>query len=393
LIHFYKSFCRKRAAYAVSKAAEDVPDVLEWNDSLLRISSVIKLSEILDDWATDEETDIERVPWRFKVPVEPVRNYSDFYEHSENLLNNDNTYLNSLYEDKGISESAEFYVFGNTYVTDTNDYNVLEDLSDITQHDLDSIPVVIAGHSESAVTSEVIGEVNLDVAEILSRSPTITLDETSSVCRENNQTADNSKLILSSNSGDCKSKPLVQVDPLCIANSEKRSSKRKVSSTSFKESKKRKKDLENSWSNNKREYTLKAKNWRVISNHDEFVDYGSDNTFLEVSDSEEGADILELPVVEEEEPFEEDVRSILFDPDFQVFNETISQENPFIEELDSILALESGTTTPCEDLSKITSEIFSDTDLVIENILRTNCGVDYNFNEDEFLSDLLIDFE
>ena len=73
------SFCRKRAAYAVSKAAGDVPDVLEWNDSLLRISSVIKLSEILDDWATDEETDIERVPWRFKVPVEPVRNYSDFY--------------------------------------------------------------------------------------------------------------------------------------------------------------------------------------------------------------------------------------------------------------------------------------------------------------------------
>merc|ERR1711915_1155228 len=154
-----------------------------------------------------------------------------------------------------------------------------------------------------------------------------------------------------------------------------------------------KKDLESLWSNNKREYTLKAKNWRVISNHEEFVDDGSDNTFLEVSDSEEGADILELPVVEEEEPFEEDMRSILLDPEFQVFNEAMSLENPLIEELDSILALESGTTNLCEDLSKITSEMFSDTDLDIENTLLTNCSVNYNFSEDEFLSDLLIDLE
>jgi len=374
----------------------------EWNDSLLRISSVIKLSEILDDWATDEDTDINRVPWRFKVPVELLKNNSDSYENSENLLDNDNnTYLNSFNGDKGISESAEFYVFGNTYVTDTNDYDVLEDLIDITQQDLDGIPVVIAGHSESAVTSEVIGEVQLDDVKTLSQSPTITLDETSSVCRENNLSEDNNKLLLSLNSGYSNLKSIVQVNPLCSSNSEKRASKRKVNSTPSKQSKKRKKDLENLWTNNKREYTLKAKNWRVISNHEEFVDDGSDNTFLEVSDSEEGADILELPVVEEEEPFEEDMRSILLDPEFQVFNETMSQENPLIEELenplieelDSILALESGTTNLCEDLSKITSEMFSDTDLDIENTLLTNCSVNYNFSEDEFLSDLLIDLE
>merc|ERR1719495_1170737 len=247
------SFCRKRADYAASKAGGDEPDVLEWNDSLLRISSVIKLSEILDDWATDEDTDINRVPWRFKVPVELLKNNSDSYENSENLLDNDNnTYLNSFNGDKGISESAEFYVFGNTYVTDTNDYDVLEDLIDITQQDLDGIPVVIAGHSESAVTSEVIGEVQLDDVKTLSQSPTITLDETSSVCRENNLSEDNNKLFLSLNSGYSNLKSIVQVNPLCSSNSEKRASKRKVNSTPFKQSKKRKKYLENLWTNNKR---------------------------------------------------------------------------------------------------------------------------------------------
>ena len=85
-------------------------DVEAWDDSLLNVTSILKLAEIRQDWVTDKESsEDESVPWRFSV-VESSE--QDIGLCSDTLRESVISEFNDVSASRlGIAESSEFYVF------------------------------------------------------------------------------------------------------------------------------------------------------------------------------------------------------------------------------------------------------------------------------------------
>jgi len=347
-------------------------DVEAWDDSLLNVTSVFKLAEIRKDWVTeDESSEDESVPWRFTTiePSELSRGLgSDTFR--ESVINEFSSISAS---GPGISESREFYVF--------NDPHGEKDLEP---------EVLVTGFRDVGVGC-------------VEQSP-----------------ATNSELEISANKGWSVSEPATSVSiisPCDISDS------RTVSTCaiSFKMgtdesqpvvAKKRKFDISllDCWSNDNLEYTNCDRRWRFDIKYriNEFEDV-DDEPMIEVSDSEEGTDIVELPVVETECDYgnavdEQDSRSILCDHELQIFPTGImlaeicpeeaainmfddNQENELltdITEVNSIFVNESGILS--DSLEPL---MLSDTDFDLDELLKAEPN--NNGDCDGFISDLLID--
>jgi len=164
------------------------------------------------------------------------------------------------------------------------------------------------------------------------------------------------------------------------------------------------------WFNDNLEYTNCDRSWRFDIKYkvDEFEDV-DDEPMIEVSDSEEGTDIVELPVVETASDSgnaadEHDSRSILCDNDLQIFptgillaeicpeeavtnmfdDNQVNELGTDITEVNSTFVNESGILS--DSLEPL---MLSDADFDLDELLKTEPN--NNSDCDGFISDLLID--
>jgi len=339
-------------SFALDNVAKDATykencdiDVEAWDDSLWNVNSVLKLAEILEDWKSDEETNSEddTVPWRCRVSVEAIEKDMGFIQ-GEVIGDNDS---NNFIDFKGISESRDFFVF--------RDPSEFESES---QEDIDSDMGAAAD------------DYNCDRMEAGETAPVVGVEEESEPPREAPPT-----------------------DKYTVAEP---STRKRVFD----------KSLLDCWLNDNLEYTISDKRWRFElcdELNDLNVMMACDEAMIEVSDCEEGSDIVELPVVDsvvDSDSHVEDCRSILQDVDLQIFppEEVLEelekvlgepdQETDIQETFEAAVAMVNESGLPIDSLDSL---MLSDTDLDVEELLKVNRKVEPNNNSDDFLSNLLID--
>jgi len=350
LIHFLKSFALDNVAKdATDKENCDI-DVEAWDDSLWNVNSVLKLAEILEDWKSDEETNSEddTVPWRCRVSVEATEKDMGFIQ-GEVIGDNES---NNLSDFNGISESSDFFVF--------RDPTEFESES---QDDIDS-DMMAAANDDNRDSME---------AGAAATVPGVGVEEESEPPREAPAT-----------------------DKYTVAEP---STRKRVFD----------KSLLDCWLNDNLEYTISDKRWRfeLRDELNEFDDLSvmmaCDEAMIEVSDCEEGSDIVELPIVDsvvDSDNRVEDCRSILQDVDLQIFppEEVLEEPEEVLEEpeqgtdmqetFEAAVAMVNESGLPIDSLD---SHMLSDSDLDVEELLKVNRKVEPNNNSDDFLSNLLID--
>eukprot|EP00092_Neocalanus_flemingeri_P024740 GFUD01026829.1.p1 GENE.GFUD01026829.1~~GFUD01026829.1.p1 ORF type:complete len:303 (-),score=65.31 GFUD01026829.1:95-1003(-) len=144
------------------------------------------------------------------------------------------------------------------------------------------------------------------------------------------------------------------------------------------------------WSNDDLEYTNSVKRWR-FNPSDEQDEMEGDETMIEVSDCDEGSDIVELPVVEDHEAegesvsLAEDCRSILLDSDLQIFplERMITEIGMSMSPLPNLVnSLDSVVTTL--QFTDAQSECIEDNDAKSESVEDTEA------EDTEAKSDLLV---
>ena len=140
----------------------------------------------------------------------------------------------------------------------------------------------------------------------------------------------------------------------------------------------------------------------------EFED-ADDEPMIEVSDSEEGSDIVELPVVESECDYysdkdEQDCRSILCDSDLQIFPSGILVAETRAEEAATNIFDDNLVKEFCTNNTKVNSTLGNDSGILsnsLEPLMLSDSDFDLdellkaepnnNIDSDDFFSDLLID--
>jgi len=344
-------------------------DVEAWDDSLWNVTSVLKLAEIRRDWGTDDESsEDECVPWRFKT-IEPSE--QDRWHSSDTSRESVINELSSISASgPGISESSEFYVFSDPHeekdfdpeVTVTGERGVgCDEQSTAVISELEILASNGWSVPEPATSVSIISQ--CDVID----SPAVSTGATSVMIEE-------------------------EIQPVST--------------------KKRKFDISllDCWFNDNLEYTNCDRSWRFDIKYkvDEFEDV-DDEPMIEVSDSEEGTDIVELPVVETASDSgnaadEHDSRSILCDNDLQIFptgillaeicpeeavtnmfdDNQVNELGTDITEVNSTFVNESGILS--DSLEPL---MLSDADFDLDELLKTEPN--NNSDCDGFISDLLID--
>lgn len=334
-------------SFALDKVAEDATDkeisdidVEAWDDSLWNVKSVLKLAEILEDWKTDEETNSEDDigPWRCKVSAEDNKETTMGYTLGE-----------------AIGDCASDNILNVSAVAEMSDFFVFPDPTGIDPEPGD----------DSA---------NLIVTESF----------------DDNRHVTDTRVADEIGATDAFRANLSVVKPCAVPLVRKRG---------FDQS------LLDCWSNNELEYAISSKRWR-FDLRDELDDLGVDmqlydDVMIEVSDCEEGSDIVELPVVEDnvddDSLLAEDCRSILHDSDLQIFppDEILEEtELEIVEDsLEAAIPMENSfeAVIPIETDVTLDSLMLSDTDLDIDELLKTSLKVEPNNNSDDFFSNLLID--
>jgi len=326
-------------SFALDNVANDATDkeicdidVEAWDDSLWNAKSVIKLAEILEDWKSDEEEDT--APWRCKVSVEATE--ADMGLIQGEVIGDDTLDLN------GISESSDFFVFCD--------------------------PIDFESESQDVRDSDIEVAADDDISDKVDIGATATMAEV--------------KLSEESTEGPPHDKYTVS-EP---------SPRKRVFD----------KSLLDCWLNDNMEYTISDKRWRFEFRDElnEFEDLDAmapcDEAMIEVSDCEEGSDIVELPIVDSavySDIHEEDCRSILQDSDLQIFPaeevlEEPEQETNILETFEAAVAMVNESGAPIDSLDSL---MLSDTDLDVEELLKANFKVEPNNNSDDCLSNLLID--
>jgi len=371
LIHFYKSFLDQVAKEATETDNCGI-DVEAWDDSLLNVTSVVKLAEIRQDWGTeDESSEDESVPWRFTTiePSELSRGLSSD-TFSESAINEFSCISAS---GPGISESSEFYVFNDPHEEKDLDPGV----GVTVVRDVDCVEQSPSTNSEL----EILANNGLSVPE-----PATSVSIISPCDISDSRTVSTCAMSFMMGADESKPQPVA--------------------------AKKRKFDISllDCWSNDNLEYTNCDRRWRFDIKYqiDEFEDV-DDEPMIEVSDSEEGTDIVELPVVETEIDYrnavdEQDSRSILCDHDLQIFPTGIMLAEICSEEAAINMFDDSQDTELVTDITEVNSILvnessilsdsleplmLSDTDFDIDELLKAEPN--NNGDSDSFISDLLID--
>jgi len=258
-------------ANATSKNKEI--DVEAWDDSLWRVKTILKVAEILEDWQT-EYSEVTSNPWRCEIEV----NEKDSEEEMGYTICESGTIekdLNSISD--GVADDSELFMF--------LDPPVDECRSDIGRSIFNKpIELVASEQSQDFTRSTKVESSTLNEH--------IT-DLSSSAIQE--KFSDFSSSIIEGHN--------IEV-PLVVQDQAHTSPKRK---------------LENFNSNNdKSESVPIVKRWRCDLPEGESVDIIEELT--QVSDSEEGSDVVVLPVSDETScMILEDDRSILCDSDLQMF--------------------------------------------------------------------------
>ena len=357
-----------QVAHAATEIDNDCGiDVEAWDDSLFNVTSLLKLAEIRQDWVTDEESsEDESVPWRFSVfesSEQDIGLCSDTLR--ESVINEFN---NISASGQGIAESSEFYVF-----------------SDPPEKDL---------------------------------GPEVTVTGIREVGCEEQSPATNSQLELLTHIGCSKQANSASIISHCEGNDGEAVSTSVVSDITGTEqhqpvkAKKRKFDVSllDCWSNDNPEYTNCNRRWRfeIRDQLNEFED-ADDEPMIEVSDSEEGSDIVELPVVESECDYysdkdEQDCRSILCDNDLQIFPSGILVAETRAEEAATNIFDDNLVKEFCTNSTKVNSTLGNDSGILsnsLEPLMLSDSDFDLdellkaepnnNIDSDDFFSDLLID--
>jgi len=334
-------------SFALDKVAKDATDkencdidVEAWDDSLWNAKSVIKLAEILEDWKSDEETNPEEdtAPWRCKVSVEATE--EDMGVIQGEVIGDD--VFNNILDLNGISESSDFFVFGDptefeSESQDNRDSDTVTAGDDDTSDKVDAAASVSNGDGQEAEAPATEGLTN----------DKYTVSETST-----------RKRVFDKSLLDC-------------------------------------------WLNDNMEYTVSDKRWRFefrdeLNEFDDLDVMPCDEAMIEVSDCEEGSDIVELPIVDsavDSDIHVEDSRSILQDSDLQIFPaeevlEEADQETDIQDIFEAAVTMVNESGEPIDSLDSL---MLSDTDLDVEELLKANLKAEPNNNSDDFLSDLLID--
>lgn len=338
-------------SFALDNVAKDATDkencdidVEAWDDSLWNAKSVIKLAEILEDWKSDDETNPEDdiAPWRCKVSVEATEKDMGFIQ-GEVIGDSE---LNNVLDLNGISESSDFFVFRDPTEFDSE-----------SQDDIDSDMVAAADDDIRDRTEAGAAAVTVSGVDVEEESE--------------------------------PPKECLPIDKYTVAEPSTR--KRGFD-----------KSLLDCWLNDNLEYTISDKRWRFelrdeLNEFDDFdVMMPCDEAMIEVSDCEEGSDIVELPIVDsvvDSDSHVEDCRSILQDSDLQIFppEEVLEEPEPDIdiqETFEAAVTMVNESGLPIDSLDSL---MLSDTDLDIEELLIVNRKVEPNNNSDDFLSNLLID--
>jgi len=420
--HF--SFLDTVANKATHKDTTCQIDVEAWHDSLWNVSSVLKLEEVRDDWRSeDEASNDDCVPWRCCNVIEPIENNMGHnFAFRELVSDDDSDQIPTT--GSGISNSNEFFVFSEP-LEDT-----FETVSDVNEEPGTSLARV------KVITSDQSLAANCELEEF--SSPTFKCGSQSvSLLR---LTKSLEKVKCQAASADIPatmtgprevegirsmgSQHTGAIEPVAGHQSvlTELSSSQTISTLQRNSCSKEQNmnDLLNCWSNDDPEYTICHKRWRVDikGEMNEFEncinELPCDEPMIEVSDSEEGDDIVELPIIENESDEktgcdDQDTRSILHDNELQLFSSRIMvAQTGSAQESHSNAAtsiLESGNTQLNEsDKAKVEVEsalmhessilsdsleplMLSDTDFDLDELFK----VESNNNCDDFLSDLLID--
>ena len=309
-------------------------DVEVWDDSLWNVKSVIQLAEIVDDWKS-EESNSEDESGPWRCKIVVEDKKKDLGYDITRESTGDSDLDNLYCVENAIGDTSEFFVFSNpTHPAEA-------------QHDMTGFTVTNSYVSDVSVAAE---------------SETLLVPSATDVAF---------------------------VEEYCPA--------AVVRKRGFDQS------LLDCWSNDDLEYANSAKRWR-FDHGDELDEVLSDEIgpcdeiMVEVSDCEEGSDIVELPVVEDHVDyldsvsFVEDCRSILYDSDLQIFpsEESIAESRPPIPMSDTsnfVVAINN------EDSVKSDSLLVPETNhkLKMGEVLETKSKVEPNNNSDDFLSNLLVD--
>jgi len=395
-------------------------DIEAWHDSLWNVSGLLKLEEIRDDWRSeDEATNDDYVPWRCSVN-EPIENNMG---HNFELVSADDLdQIQSI--GSGISNSSEFFVFGKP-LEDT--FETVSDVDKEPRTSLAGVKVVTSDQSLAATSeleefssppfrfgSQSVSLLSLtkSLEKVKCQAASADIPATMTVPRE----VEGIRSMESQHTG--------AIEPVAGHQSvlTELSSSQTISTLQQDSCSKKQNlnDLLNCWSNDDPEYTICLKRWRVDikGEMNEFEncinELPCDEPMIQVSDSEEGDDIVELPIIENESDEktgcdDQDTRSILHDNELQLFstrvlvaqtgsaqesqsnaatsisesgNTQINESDKAKVEVESALMHESGILS--DSLEPL---MLSDTDFDLDELFK----VEPNNNCDDFLSDLLID--
>jgi len=350
-------------------------DVEAWDDSLWNVKSVLQLAEIREDWKTDEDTDSEDIaPWRCKVSVEATETMG--FISRETIRDNDID--NSLNSGCGISENSDFFVFSDPPLSDT-----------ASRRDMDT--VTSGGHGECVILSATEAS---DISRMEAESVSLGGDHGKVAGAGKVTEVSGVESVSPSGDGD---EVMSRVSDFGGV----KSGSSGVISAPFSRKRVFDHSLLDCWLNNDLEYTIGDKRWRfdlqgeINEVEDIGVDMPCDEAMIEVSDCEEGSDIVELPVVEsnvESDSAIEDGRSILHDSDLQIFPaeemKEPEEETDFEETFEAVITMGNESGVPFDSLEPL---MLSDTDLDVDELLKANLKVEPNNNSDELFANLLID--
>jgi len=338
-------------SFAIDKVAKGAQikenreiDVEAWDDSLWNVKSVIALAEILADWDSDEE---DSGPWRCNYFVYDKPADTMGYDISVEGVDGDCDLSTCDIGDNAIADTSEFFVFSDPPIINTpellpeNAVDVTETAGDFSvesQVTEDEVYKAVVSDSEPVLTSH---HSEADISSQVEESSKRTFDKTLLEC----------------------------------------------------------------WFNNDLEFRNDgAKRWRYDIN-DELdsdienlsADIDPFDEIMEVSDCEEGSDIVELPVVDEFEDgsvsvsIADDYRSILHDSDLQLF--PMELDKVFDEVVPGIESTLISVTEAARESDLSSKEMqlaqISDPSEGLETI--DSMKVEPNNNEDDFLGGLLVD--